>query len=430
MKRRLALIMCLLLVLGTVLAGCANNEDASNTVNEKTSSEAAEEKVTLSIWWAEQDNFKVPLLEAIKEFEAANPNVEIKPEWMPNFDYYEKYKIALAGKQAPDIVKIDHVFVQTLGYNDQVYDLVEFGANDIKDRFIDSTWEANMYKDHVYALPFDANTLALMYNKDILDKAGVQPPKTLDELIAVSHAVSNLNEEGIYGYTIPFSPGTSGFLSFQYTSWLARNGGSILNDDWSKATLDTPEAVNALKQIKSLVDTKAAVENVFMENEFYAGQIGMLEMGPWHVPTITSPDAPSNFGIVPLVSLKDGVETYGPLGLYSLSIAKQSNHPKEAYKFIEFLASNKDFQIAYSKATNLMPSLEAAYDDKFYDNDVWKIFITQLERTKSRPGSPVWPKIDEAINNAIQETLADMKSPEQALKDANAIINKELSKLK
>ena len=422
MRKSLAIILILSLMMVGLFTGCKKTEVQST--------ESQNGKVTLNIWWASQNQFKEPLLEAIKEFEEANPNIIIEPEWMPNFDYYDKYKIALTGNQAPDIVKIDHVFVQSLGYNDQVYDLSQFEADKIKDKFISSTWEANMYNEHVYALPFDANTLALMYNKDLLSKAGVKPPATLEELIKSSQAVSALGEEGVYGYTIPFDPGKSGFLSYQFISWIARNGGSILNDDWSKATLNEPEVINALKQLKSLVDTKAAPANVFMENEFYAGKIGMLEMGPWHVPTITNPNAPANFGIVPVVSLKDGIDTYAPLGLYSLSISKTSKHPEEAYKFIEFLATNEKMQIAYSKATNLMPTLKDAYTDEFYNNDVWKIFIEQLEKTVSRPGSPAWPQIDEAINIAIQEVLTGTKIPEDALKDAEEKINKELNKLK
>lgn len=421
MRRSIAIILSLVLIIGVFLTGCKEKEISS--------AKPEENKVTLSIWWASQDKFKAPLLEAIREFEEDNPGIKIEPEWTPNFDYYDKYKIALTGDQAPDIVKIDHVFVQALGYNDQVYDLAELGANKIKDKFIKSTWDANMYQKHVYALPFDANTLALMYNKDLLEKAGVEPPTTLNELIKASQKVSALGEEGVYGYTIPFDPGKSGFLSFQFISWIARNGGSILNDDWSKATLNTPETINALKQLKSLIDTKAAPANTFMENEFYAGKIGMLEMGPWHVPTITDPDAPANFGIVPVVSLKDGVDTYAPLGLYSLAISKTSEHPEEAYKFIEFLATNEKMQIAYSKATNLMPTVKTAYEDEFYDNDVWKIFTKQLEKTVSRPGSPAWPQIDEAITIAIQEVLIGTKAPAEALKDAEEKINKELSKL-
>lgn len=421
MRKKIVIMLSVVMMMGVLFTGCKKTESSSTKSKDK--------QVTLSIWWASQDEFKAPLLEAIREFEEANPQIKIESEWMPNFDYYDKYKIALTGDQAPDIVKIDHVFVQSLGYNNQVFDLAEFGADKIKDQFIKSTWDANMYKKHIYALPFDANTLALMYNKDILDKAGVKAPTTLDELIESSQAVSALGEQGVYGYTIPFDPGKSGFLSFQFTSWIARNGGSILNDDWSKATLNTPEVIHALKQVKSLIDTKAAPANSFMENEFYAGKIGMLEMGPWHVPTITNPDAPANFGIVPVVSLKEGVDTYAPLGLYSLAIAKQSKHPEEAYKFIEFLATHEKMQVAYSKATNLMPTLKEAYKDEFYNNDVWKIFIKQLETTVSRPGSPAWPLIDEAISNAIQEVLTNTKSPEDALKNAEEKINLELEKL-
>ena len=413
-------VLTLSVITGSFLGGCSKSKEGNAD---------SAKNVTLNIWWASQSEFKEPLTAAIEEFTAASPNIKIEPEWMPNFDYYNKYKIALAGDQAPDIVKIDHVFVQSLGYNDQVYDLLEFGANDVKEQFIAATWQANMYKDHVYALPFDANTLALMVNRDLLAKAGVQPPTTLDELISASLAVSDLGEKGVYGFTIPCEAGKSGFLSYQFVGWVARNGGSILNDDWSASALNRPEAINALKQLQSLIDQKAVPANVFMESEFYAGKIGMLEMGPWHVPTITGPDATANFEVVPLVSLKDDVETYSPLGLYSLAISKSSAHPEEAYKFIEFLATNEPLQISYSKATYLMPSLKDAYDDEFYDNEVWKIFAAQLEKTVSRPGSPAWPSIDEAINNAIQEVLTATKTPEEALADADAQINTELKKL-
>ena len=441
MRKFIALTMTLVMVLGLATTGCGsqtesestnaedNQEQTQASVENGGAGKTDEGPVTLSIWWAEEDSFKAPLLEAIREFEDANPGIRIEPQWTPNFDYYENYKIALAGGEAPDIVKIDHVFVQTLGYSGQIYDLTDMGANSVKDQFVPSTWEANMYKDQVFALPFDANTLALLYNKDMFNEAGLQPPTTLEELIQISNELSS-PEEGVYGYTIPFEAGVSGFLSFQFVGWIARNGGSILNDDWSAATVNTPEVINALEQVKSLVETGAAPANAFMEPDFYAGQIGMLEMGPWHVPTITAEDAAADFGVAPVVSLKDGVPTYAPLGLYSLALTKETAHPEEAYKFIEFLATNEAFQLAYSKTTNLMPSLTSLYDDEFYDNDIWQVFIEQLQNTVSRPGTPAWPQVDQALNDAIQKVLLDVATPEEALAEAEAKINEELAKLK
>lgn len=440
MKKTISILLALMLTMSFVLTGCGNEKATDSTSNDSETSSSSEtsnssetstsdEQKTLTIWWAEQDKFKAPLLEAIRAFEAENPNVTIEIEWTPNFDIYEKYKIALVGGEAPDIVKIDHVFVQTLGYNDKILDLTQFGANDVKDQFIQSTWAANMYKDAVYALPFDANTLALMYNKDLLDEAGVQPPTTLEELITASQAVNALGKEGVHGYTIPFDPGASGFLSFQFNGWIARNGGSVLNDDWSASTINSPEVINAIYQLKSLIDTDAAPANVFMEGDFYAGKVGMLEMGPWHVPTITKEDAPANFGVVPTFGLAEGIDTYAPLGLYSLAISGDTKYPQEAYDFVEFLATSEAMHISYSKATNLMPSLISAYENEFYNDETWQMFIKQLESTVSRPGSPAWPEIDQIINDMLQEVLLDVATPEEAAAKAEEKINEAIAGL-
>lgn len=434
-KKGFALAMTLVMSL-SLFAGCGTKEvvkEESPEAVEKESKEvekAKEEQIELSIWWASQDEFKEPLMQAIALYEKANPNVKIVPEWLANFDYYDNYKIALAGKTAPDIVKIDHVFVQTLGYNDQILELGQFGANDVREQFIDAAWTANMYQDDVYALPFDANTLALMYNKDLLEKAGKEVPTTYEELTDVAIAINNLGEEGVYGYTVPVDPKGSGFLSFQFSSWVARNGGSILNDDWSKSTLDSPEDARALKQVSDLVENKVIPANVYLEPEFYEGKIGMLEMGCWNINRLTGENAPANFGVAPLVSLKDGVTNYAPLGLYSLAITKATKHQQEAYEFTKFLATDNDLQLAYAKQTKLMPTLKASLEDETFNTPEWKVYAEQLKNTVSRPGTPAWPSVDKYLSEAIQKVLITGDDPSEALTEAKEKCDEEISNIK
>ncbi|WP_304943227.1 sugar ABC transporter substrate-binding protein [Vallitalea guaymasensis] len=433
-KKMFTIVMSILMAM-SLFTGCGSKETVSNGDSQNTDGKVNEQQgdskkqVKLSIWWASQDEFKQPLLDAIAEYEAEHPNVKIEPEWLANFDYYDNYKVALAGKTAPDIVKIDHVFVQTLGYNDQILELSEFGANDIKDKFVESAWKANMYQDNVYALPFDANTLALMYNEDLLAKAGKEVPTTYEELKDVALAINDLGEEGVYGYTVPVNPKGSGFLSFQFSSWVARNGGSILNDDWSASTLDSKEAVNALQQVDDLLSCGAIPPNVYLENEFYEGKIGLLEMGCWNINRLNA-DETASLNVAPLVSLKDGVTGYAPLGLYSLAITKATKHQQEAYDFCKFLATNKDLQLSYAKQTHLMPSLKDSLEDEMFNTPEWKVFVEQFKNTVSRPGSPAWPSIDKHLSNAIQKVLTGVAEPEEALKEAKELCDEEIKNIK
>ena len=382
----------------------------------------------VKIWWVQDENAKAPLEAAIADYAEEAPNVTVTIEDTPTGDTYDKLKIAIAGGTQPDIVKLDHVFVQALGYKNMLADMVPLGANDVKDQFLSSTWEANMYKDKVYALPFDANTIAFMYNKDILNEAGAAVPTTYEEIIESGKKIQALGNSELYAYTVPVNPGGSGWLGFQFYFWLWRNGAEILNDDWSKAIFNSPEGIGALQKIIDLSEVHGVIPaNVYMESEFYNGKVGMLDMGCWHVPTITSADAPAEFGITTMPVLKAGVPGHSGLGLYSLGVTANSKFLQAAYDFTEFFASGEEYQLMFGKATNLMPSLVAAYDDPFYQTPEWSSFHAQLKIAKSRPGSPAWPEINEYIQVAIQEALTGLKTAEQAMNDAAVKANEAIA---
>lgn len=423
-SKSLVCLITSMLIMGNLMTGCNSSKTASGDMK-------TDGKVKVSIWWAQDEQFKAPLLEAINSYQKDHPNVEIVPEWKPNFDYYEDYKVSLVGKQAPDIVKIDHVNVQALGHKNQIVNMSELGADKLADKFVESTWKANEYKGKIYALPFDANTIAFMYNKDLLDKTGKKVPTNYDEVVDTAKAVTDLGQKGVFGYTVPVDPGSSGWLTFQWYSWLWRCGGEILNEDWTKVKFNSAEGVEALQKVVDLSNKyKAIPPTSYMENEFYTGKIGLLDMGCWNVPRITGKDAPAKFGVAKLPVLKQGIPAYSGLGVYSLAVTKESKSQKEAYEFAKYLATNKELQFQYAKKTNLIPSLKEAQSNEFFNTPEWKVYFEQLKIAKSRPGTPAWPEIDKYVNAAIQEALTKAKTPKQALDDAAAKCNEVLKNIK
>ena len=168
-----ALLIVMLLTILTVFSSCQGNETDE-----------------LILWWPSGKACREILDEALPRFKAANPGFEIKVVYK-EVDSFDAYKIALNDdKTRPDVAILDHVYVQALAHDNQLANLDELGAKNIESKFPASVYSANAYNGGTYALPFSANTIVLMYNKDILKAAGVvdangeaKPPKTMDELL-------------------------------------------------------------------------------------------------------------------------------------------------------------------------------------------------------------------------------------------------------
>ena len=107
------------------------------------------------------------------------------------------------------------------------------------------------YQGKIYAVPYELNMSAIYYNQDMFDAAGVSYPKWGWNWEAFLETAKKLTkQEG--GETKQW-----GFLSKNYlptlNSFITQAGGSILNDDRTKSTLDTPEVQEAIQFMVDLV---------------------------------------------------------------------------------------------------------------------------------------------------------------------------------
>ena len=75
---------------------------------------------------------------------------------------------------------LDNPDLQQIAASGALAPLDEFGLS--ADGYAKGVVDASTYKGKLYGLQPITNTIALFYNKDILAKAGVEPPKTWDEL--------------------------------------------------------------------------------------------------------------------------------------------------------------------------------------------------------------------------------------------------------
>src|SRR5262249_17608799 len=146
------------------------------------------------------------------------------------------------------VLMLDNPDIQQIAATGALSPLSDFGIN--ADGFAAGPVAAATYQGKLYALQPGANTIAIFYNKDILAAAGVQPPKTWDELKA---AAKKLTKGGQYGFAFNATADYEGAWQFLPPMWT--NGGD-------ETSLKSPEVAGALQLWKDLVDDGSASKSV------------------------------------------------------------------------------------------------------------------------------------------------------------------------
>lgn len=366
------------------------------------------------LWWPSGRAYQSMINDVLARFKQQHPDAKITVQYK-DIDAFEAYKYALNDdKTRPDVAIIDHVYVQALARDNQILNLKDEGAEELKDKFPQSLYNANVYKDGVYALPMSANTVVLMVNRDILKKCGVESiPTTFDELIAACEKVEESGE-------IAFAQPKNSFAAMEFASYVSRNGGEMISADGKTALLDSDKVVKALQDWKRL--SKFVNTNEYEESKFYNGKVAFVEMGSWSLPKVTGSSKLFDCGFYEMVTIDPDLPNYSGLGLYSLCVARKTRDKELAVALAEFLATDKTVQLAFNKEKKLFPvTNEALADDYYANDDAFKVFASQLNKVTPRPATPVWQSMESAIVNMLFEVVG---SPSSAAADIKAIAKK------
>lgn len=402
-------------------AGTTKGNNTSKTTSAASQSNSVKK---ITIWATAGDD---TVFAQADDFLKTHPDIFVDVQ-TPGDQSVSAYKNAAAAGKQPDAVIMDHVYITGLGEENLLLDLSKLGASSLKSKFVSSCWEAVTYGSKVYGIPHDGNTIAMVYNKTLLEKwTGKNTvPKTYEDLIAID---KQNNSDGVQTFTTPFfetaNQNRMNWAAFNYFFWLWGNGGEILSPDNKQAVFNSAEGVRALQQIIDLVKTYKVAGDTYQESQFYNGSVGMIEMGNWCMGTITDSAQTSQYGVAMLPVLKEGVPAYSGLGLFAYGVSANSKYPAETYEFIKALCTNDDYQVQYAKQFKELPVTESALKDKYYQSDMWQTFIQQFRQSKSRPGVKNWEEIEKIISEAVKNAITS-GDPKGALDAAAASVNKLL----
>ncbi|WP_018143152.1 ABC transporter substrate-binding protein [Alloscardovia criceti] len=331
-----------LAVLGSVamlgsLAACGSSSGSANS----TSSDG---KTTLTVW-----AWDSTVARTVAGFEKENPDITVNVvNAGTSKDEYTGLSNAMqAGSGAPDIAQIEYYALPEYVIRGYVQDLSDLGAKDYSDFYTPGTWSSVNISGGVYGLPMDSGPMAWFYNKEVFDKAGVDPTQvtTWDQFY---EAAKKIRETGSY---ITSDSGDAGF--FDSMTW--QNGAKpfTTSADGKSVSikLTSDEKVQEFEDFwqklidEDLIDTKTAGWTDDWNKGLNNGSIASLLIGAWMPYNLLSgaPDGDGKWRVTQMPT-SDGSAVNSESGGSSFAIIKSDDSAKvaAAYKYIEYACHNKD----------------------------------------------------------------------------------------
>ncbi|MBE2315044.1 sugar ABC transporter substrate-binding protein [Solirubrobacter sp. CPCC 204708] len=403
-------------LLATVVAACGG--DDNNAPADKASTGGKLEG-SISVWIMDPGSPKIQgvVNQYGKDFEAANPGTKVDIQFVPWAQAHDKFVTAIAGGKVPDVAEMGTTW--TPEFADQGALLEQPGIGD--GEYVSSLVDAATLNEKVYGKPWYAGARSLIYRKDMLEKAGVEPPKTWDEMTAAAKAIKEKNK-GVYPV------GFTGLSEHMYLPTIWQAGGEIATqegDTW-KSALNSPQAAEAIDWYSSFYKEgyvpKAAVgwEEPDAQTAFINGDVAMLIAGGWGYNSIiaTKPELEEKIGTALTPTGPSGKGTAFAGGSHLVQFTESGNHELGA-AFIDFMLQPDQLN-KFTGEIGFLPGTTAGIEASGYLEDPQrKPFAEQLLKASAvYPPSPKWGGLEGA--NIFDGQIQKVMKGEQAAQDAVA----------
>lgn len=434
--KKSAKMMLMGLGLAAVLGGCgANAEDARTTAQESQgesapAAESSAEKenggqVTLTYWQHSSAARDEMMTELVREFEAQNPDIKIKLEFIPEGDYSQKLIPSLATDTAPDVFQIQSGMVPKLAAAGAIQPLDEavMPAEMIEKEFVPATVNGLKYEDKYYGMPTDVQTIVLFWNKALVSEAGLDAengPQTWEEFFEWARKLTKRDGDTL----VQSGWGGKGYAP-ELLSFVEQKGGKFYDEASGQFVFaDDPTAVEAIREYASLYKDDKVYDTEFVKNwaGFRQGLIGMMLGHPAMIGNLpqTAPDLDFGVGLIPANgdSRATCVTSWG-------YVASANAPSAEATRFIEFLSS-EEVEKKWTQKTGELPARKVLLEDEELKQDP-KVAVAIESLEDSFVGVVQTPALNTILGDSYTEYLKTDRPLEEILKEAQDKMNTELT---
>jgi multiple sugar transport system substrate-binding protein len=394
--------------------------------------------VTVEMWIMPNTGQSVQDMQtALADFYKQNPNIKVNVTEVGWGDAFGKIQTALQTGVGPDITQVGTTWVATFGSTGGLrpFTDAEIQAVGGSKAFTEAAWNTThlVGSKDIVAMPWFVETRALLYRKDVLQKAGLDASTAFKDWDTFATSLQKMKDTEGDLVKAPFAyTGKNDYnVIHNLMPWVWGAGGNILTQDNNKAAISGDAAVKGVQAYASLftqgLTYKPAIEKSVddLEAMFRAGEVGSIISGPWMVVRSKKTKAQDANGYADTVvgqNLGTAVIPAGPSGAHpfvggsDLAILKSSKNADAAVKVVQYLASRQG-QVNYQKLVGNLPANIEAQGDPIYSDPLYKPYLDSLKVGYSYPVVPAWG----AIEQDLQKTFSVMWDDVVANKGNDAI---------
>ncbi len=362
------------------------------------------------VWTLQMSDFSDYMNGVISEFEKENPTIKIKWIDVPFSEGEKRTLASVLSDNPPDLINLNPDFSATLAQKGALAEIDKKQTSQFNQEILKSL----EYNGKLYSIPWYATSAVTIYNKKLIQKAGVEVPKTYEEIGQIAPIIKE--KTGTYVF-LPNITENDTMLK-------------ILN----KYGVNSPETITSDKSIKVFEFFKNLYANNLIPKEsitqthrealekYMSENIVLFQAGANFLNMIKE-NAPSTYKNTDVAAQITGELGQNDFSLMNFIIPLKAKHKDEALKFALYLTNDKN-QLELAKLTNVIATNNSALQDDFYtkynETDLMAKarVISAKQLTKVQPvlkSSRNQKDINNLINTAVQEILLDKSSTKNIL---------------
>ncbi len=281
----------------------------------------------------------------------------------------------------------------------------------------------------LYALPYVGNSQLFFYRKDLFEKHSLKEPTTWDDVLAAAKTIQEKESEGgakTYGYVMRAAQGNAAVADFMPIFWAF--GGEMF-DASGKPTVNTPQGIAALKLMLELGKYSPPGYASFNADEVGAhllqGTAAMSINWPAWISSFSDPAKSKVGGKMVFTTLPGAAKTgQAEIGNWLIAIPREAKNVEAAMDFLLWATGEEQMKRSAERGnpptrTSLFkdPSLVAKFPS-------YPAQLKSLESSRPRPRTPQWNEIENVFGIFLSKANSGELSPEDAMNQANAEIEK------
>jgi len=373
--------------------------------------------------------------DTVTDFMKANPQYKVQVENIPlaNNEYFDKVIAMIAGGSPPDAAMGSTTWTASIVAKGLWHELGSYIKQDNFDvaSYFPASLKAYAVQGQQYALPDSTNLGILVYNKDLLVKAGVKPPDdtwTWDTYVDAAKALTVTDS----GTTTQFGSNQVGSDLLSFSSFIWMSGGDMFDDPQkpAKSTFSTAETIGAVRWMAELLTKYRAAPapgaTKGMGDPFLAGKMAMQFYSAAAIGDLAKQSAGKiDWDAAHLPRGPKTLATY--VGGSGQGVAAATKNPDAAWKLVQFVCGLPGIQHVLAKQWGLPPIQKLATVDFMAlppPPANRKAIVDMVGYGRSMPNFPRMMEVYTPVYGKwLQQAMVGTITPEEACTQIDNAIN-------